>query len=35
MDETDNVADLQALAKNYWRKRVKNLGIIKDNKKEE
>ena len=35
MDETDNVADLQALAKNSWRKRVKNLGIIKDNKKEE
>ncbi|NVJ89443.1 MAG: DUF21 domain-containing protein [Flavobacteriaceae bacterium] len=35
MDETDNVEDLQALAKKSWKNRVKNLGIIKDNKKEE
>jgi len=31
MDETDNVADLQALAKKSWKNRVKNLGIIKNN----
>lgn len=30
MDETDNVADLQALAKKSWKNRVKNLGVIKD-----
>ena len=28
MDETDNVADLQDLARKSWRNRVKNLGII-------
>ena len=28
MDETDNVADLQDLARKSWKNRVKNLGII-------
>ena len=30
MDETDSVADLQALARKSWENRVKNLGIIKN-----
>ncbi len=33
MDETDNVADLQALAKKSWKDRVKGMGIVKGNKK--
>ena len=31
MDESDNVADLQSLARKNWENRAKRLGIIKDN----
>lgn len=34
MDETDNVADLQALARKSWETRAKRMGIIEDNKEE-
>ena len=30
MDESDNVADLQSLARKSWEKRAKRLGIIKE-----
>ena len=30
MDETDNVADLQALARKSWKNRAKKMGIIED-----
>lgn len=33
MDETDNVEDMQALARKSWKNRVKNLGVIKDKNK--
>lgn len=33
MDETDNVADMQALAKKSWKDRVKSMGVIKGSKK--
>ena len=31
MDESDNVADLQQLARKSWESRAKRLGIIDDN----
>ena len=31
MDESDNVADLQTLARKNWEKRAKNLGLLNDN----
>lgn len=34
MDESDSVADLQALAKKSWQSRVKRMGILKDKDKE-
>lgn len=33
MDESDNVADLQTLARKNWEKRAKNLGLIDENNK--
>jgi CBS domain containing-hemolysin-like protein len=35
MDESDNVADLQQLARKSWEKRAKKLGLIEKNKPEE
>jgi CBS domain containing-hemolysin-like protein len=35
MDESDNVADLQQLARNSWETRAKKIGLIKEKKKEE
>ncbi|KAB8151462.1 DUF21 domain-containing protein [Kordia sp. TARA_039_SRF] len=35
MDESDNVADLQQLARKSWEKRAKKLGIIEKNNPEE
>ena len=34
MDETDNVADLQALARKSWKSRAKKMGIVDDKKQE-
>ncbi|WP_439130716.1 CNNM domain-containing protein [Polaribacter sp.] len=34
MDETDNVADLQALARKSWETRAKRMGIIEEDSKE-
>jgi len=34
MDETDSVADLQALARKSWETRAKKMGIIEDTKEE-
>lgn len=31
MDESDNVADLQTLARKNWEKRAKNLGLLEEN----
>jgi CBS domain containing-hemolysin-like protein len=31
MDETDNVADMQALARKSWENRAKKMGVIEDN----
>lgn len=33
MDETDNVADLQALARKSWENRAKKMGVIEDDTK--
>jgi len=30
MDESDNVADLQSLARKSWESRAKNMGIIEE-----
>ena len=35
MDESDNVADLQQLARKSWEKRAKKLGLIEKNNPEE
>ncbi|NLP57312.1 CNNM domain-containing protein [Lutibacter sp. B1] len=35
MDESDNVADLQQLARKSWETRAKRMGLIEDKKKEE
>jgi CBS domain containing-hemolysin-like protein len=32
MDESDSVADLQALARKSWKNRAKRMGIIRDKK---
>jgi CBS domain containing-hemolysin-like protein len=34
MDESDSVADMQALARKSWKKRAKSMGIIPDKKEE-
>ena len=34
MDESDSVADLQALARKSWKNRAKRMGIIDDKKEE-
>jgi hypothetical protein len=34
MDESDNVADLQLLARKSWESRAKRLGLIEDEPKE-
>ena len=34
MDESDNVADLQQLARKNWELRERSVNIEKDNKKE-
>ena len=34
MDESDSVADLQALARKSWENRAKRMGIIDDKKEE-
>ena len=35
MDESDNVSDLQHLARKSWEARAKKLGLLDDNKPEE
>jgi CBS domain containing-hemolysin-like protein len=35
MDESDNVADLQMLARKSWETRAKRLGLIEEKKPEE
>jgi CBS domain containing-hemolysin-like protein len=34
MDESDSVADLQALARKSWKNRAKRMGIIEEKKEE-
>ena len=35
MDESDNVSDLQYMARKSWESRAKKLGILEDNPSEE